>query len=136
MLKFSEYLVLLPPQVVQRDVLHHIDLAQLRYKNLLEHINEIAMVLVVHGVVMVEVQEDDLFAVCVQEGIDVIESVSHSEPKQAVDEVDFVACFSRFRRNSEVKVTNATFQLLPEGQILSHGPFLHQFFGQQTEHKR
>lgn len=55
------------------------------------------MVLVVHGVVMVEVQEDDFFAVSVQEGVDFLESVPHSEPKQAVDEVDLVICFSRFR---------------------------------------
>lgn len=94
------------------------------------------MVIVIHGVVMVEVQEDDLFAMSVQEGVDVTESVSHPEPKQAVDEVDLVVCFSRFRRDSEVKVANAAFQLLPEGQILSHGPFLHHFFGQQTEHER
>lgn len=93
------------------------------------------MVLLVHGVVMVEVQEDDFFAVSVEEGVDITESVSHPEPEQAVNEVDLGVSFSGFGRDSEVEVTNAAFQLLPEGQILSHGPFLHQFLGQQTEHE-
>lgn len=94
------------------------------------------MMLLVHGVVVVEVQEDNLFAVRVQEGVDVIESISHSEPKQAVDEVDLVVCFSGFGRDSEVEISDAAFQLLLKGQVLSHGPFLHHLFGQQTEHER
>lgn len=128
--------MLLFPQVVECDVLHHAAPAQLRSENLLQHADKVAVMLGVHGVVMVEVQEDDLFAVSVQENVDGIESVSHSEPEQAVDEVDLVVRFPGFRRDAEVEVANAAVQLLPEAQILSHGPFLHDFFGQKTEHVR
>lgn len=42
----------------------------------------------------------------------------HLVSKEAVDKVDLVAQFSRFRGNSEIKVTDSCIELLPECQIL------------------
>lgn len=91
------------------------------------------MVLLLHGVVVVEVQKDDLFTVSAEEGVYVHETVSDFVAKQPMDEVDFMAFLARFGRDTEVKIANAPLQLLSEGEVLSHRPLLHHLLSQQAE---
>lgn len=48
-----------------------------------------------------------------------------------MDEVYLLISIAWLGRHAQVEVADAGLQLLPEGQVLSHGPFLHQLLHQR-----
>lgn len=119
------HLAFLLPQASQCHAFHAADWAQLVPEGLLDPPNQAFVVGLVHGVEVVEIQEDDLLRVLSEECINLHQSIPNLDAKEPVDEVDLLVGVPRLGRHTQVKVADASLQLLPEGQVLSYRPLLH-----------
>lgn len=79
----------------------------------------------IHGVEVVEIQEDNLLGVLCEERVDLHQPIPDPDAKKPVNEVDFLVGVSWLGRHTQVKVADPSIQLFSECQVLSHRPFLH-----------
>lgn len=78
------------------------------------------MVGLIHGIEVVEIQEDDLLRVLSEERINLHQSIPNLDAKEPMDEVDLLVGVPRLGGHTQVKVSDPSLQLLPEGQVLSY----------------
>lgn len=64
---------------------------------------------IIHGIEVVEIQEDDFLGVLVKKGVNLHQSIPHFDAKQTMYEVDLMAYFPRFGRYTEIEVADPTF---------------------------
>lgn len=57
------------------------------------------MVALIHGIEVVEIQEDDLLRVLSEEGINLHQPIPNLDAKEPVDEVDLLVSVSRLGRH-------------------------------------
>lgn len=105
---------------MQGHALHTAGWAQLAPKGLLDPQNQAFVVGLIHGIEVVEIQEDDLLRVLSEERINLHQSIPNLDAKEPMDEVDLLVSVPRLGGHTQVKVADPSLQLLPEGQVLSY----------------
>lgn len=84
----------------------------------------------IHGVEVVEIQEDNLLGMLCEKRVHLHQSIPDLDAKKPMNEVDFLIGIPWLGGHTQVKVADPSFELFSECQVLSHRPFLHQLLHQ------
>lgn len=102
----DQHLVVLLPQVMQTHFLRKNRGAHFIPIDVFQHLDQFFMVVFLHPVKMIEVQEHDLLPVVCEERIDLLEALIDFGTEQTMSEVEFIVGVSGLGGDSEIKITD------------------------------